>query len=58
MANRTLKNSRVNPERLDTDDAHNRATARGQDITQDRLDPQAGPVEKRDRAARRRVPGF
>lgn len=55
---RDLPNSRANPEDIDQDDAYNRAQARAQDVAQDRLDPQPGPVEKRDRASRRRVPGF
>ena len=56
--NRTLKNSKANKAAIDIDDAWNRATARGQDIVQDALDPQAGPVENRKRAASRKVPGF
>jgi len=52
---RTLKNSRINPEKVDADDAYNRAVARGQDITKDAEDPQVGPLENRRRAASRKV---
>lgn len=35
MADRTLKNSKVNPEKVDSDEAFLRAQARGEDLAQD-----------------------
>ena len=49
---RKLSNSRQVPIKIDTEDALHRAVARAQDMAQDRLDPQPGPVEDRSRALR------
>lgn len=56
MANRVLKNSKANPEKIDSHDAFNKTAARKQDLDKALEDPQPGPVEKRDtikRATRR-----
>lgn len=54
---RTIKNSQINAEKVDSHDAYNRAQFRRQDVVKDREDPQVGPLENRSRASRRRVSG-
>lgn len=41
---RTLPNSKVNPEKIDSDEAYNRAINRGDKLAQSRLNPQ--PAEQ------------
>lgn len=50
---RTLKNSRINPEGIDADDAYNRAVNRGDSVDKALEDPQPGPVENRGEKLRR-----
>ena len=43
---RTIRNSRVNPRKVDEDDAYNQAVTRGDQVDTAQREPKSGPVRR------------
>lgn len=50
---RLLKNSKINPQGVDADDAYNRKITRADQLDKALEDPQPGPVEQRGAAVKK-----